>query len=82
MVKSDKTCPNQTNSTLTHCAMCYFLSHFVHFASLSPNRLTLFPFVYIVCSCRRRVEQLAARRAHNPEVAGSSPVPAILTCQS
>ncbi len=25
------------------------------------------------------VEQLAARRAHNPEVAGSSPVPAIRT---
>ena len=25
---------------------------------------------------RRRVEQLAARRAHNPEVTGSSPVPA------
>lgn len=24
----------------------------------------------------RRVEQLVARRAHNPEVAGSSPVPA------
>ena len=23
---------------------------------------------------RRKVEQLAARRAHNPEVAGSSPV--------
>ena len=27
-------------------------------------------------SNQRRVEQLAARRAHNPEVAGSSPVPA------
>ena len=27
-------------------------------------------------SHRRRVEQLAARRAHNPEVTGSSPVPA------
>ena len=26
---------------------------------------------------RRRVEQLAARRAHNPEVAGSNPAPAI-----
>ena len=25
----------------------------------------------------RGVEQLAARRAHNPEVTGSSPVPAI-----
>ena len=30
----------------------------------------------------RGVEQMVARRAHNPEVAGSSPVPAtILTCQ-
>ncbi len=27
-------------------------------------------------SCRRGVEQLVARRAHNPEVAGSSPAPA------
>ena len=27
---------------------------------------------------RRGVEQLAARRAHNPEAAGSSPAPAIL----
>ena len=26
---------------------------------------------------RRGVEQLAARRAHNPEAAGSSPAPAI-----
>ncbi len=26
---------------------------------------------------RRWVEQLAARRAHNPEAAGSSPAPAI-----
>ena len=26
----------------------------------------------------RGVEQLAARRAHNPEVTGSSPVPAII----
>ena len=26
----------------------------------------------------RGVEQLAARRAHNPEVTGSSPVPAIV----
>ena len=25
---------------------------------------------------RRRIEQLAARRAHNPEVVGSSPTPA------
>ena len=27
---------------------------------------------------RRWVEQLAARRAHNPEAVGSSPTPAIL----
>ena len=27
---------------------------------------------------QRRVEQLAARRAHNPEVIGSSPIPAIV----
>ena len=27
-------------------------------------------------SVRRRVEQLAARRAHNPEAVGSSPTPA------
>ncbi len=26
---------------------------------------------------RRRIEQLAARRAHNPEAVGSSPTPAI-----
>ena len=26
--------------------------------------------------CYRGVEQLVARRAHNPEVAGSNPVPA------
>ena len=32
---------------------------------------------YIGSHQRRRVEQLAARRAHNPEVAGSSPAPAI-----
>ena len=26
----------------------------------------------------RRVEQLAARRAHNPEVVGSNPIPATI----
>ena len=31
----------------------------------------------IITLYRRRVEQLEARRAHNPKVAGSSPVPAI-----
>ena len=34
--------------------------------------------MYIFLIQRRRVEQLAARRAHNPEVAGSNPVPANL----
>ena len=33
---------------------------------------------YITLVSRRRVEQLAARRAHNPEAVGSSPTPAIL----
>ncbi len=33
--------------------------------------------LYLRQTNRRRVEQLAARRAHNPEVTGSSPVPAI-----
>ncbi len=33
--------------------------------------------IYMIYSFpRRRVEQLAARRAHNPEVGGSSPLPA------
>ena len=32
--------------------------------------------MYYLCE-RRRIEQLAARRAHNPEVVGSSPTPAI-----
>ncbi len=30
----------------------------------------------MVLHVRRRVEQLAARRAHNPEAVGSSPTPA------
>ena len=33
---------------------------------------------YNTQTLRRGVEQLAARRAHNPEAAGSSPAPAIL----
>ena len=32
-------------------------------------------FLYSIRT-RRRIEQLAARRAHNPEVVGSSPTPA------
>ena len=32
--------------------------------------------MYYLCE-HRRIEQLAARRAHNPEVVGSSPTPAI-----
>ena len=35
-----------------------------------------FCYLYYVHT-RRGVEQLAARRAHNPEAAGSSPAPAI-----
>ena len=34
------------------------------------------PDLPILLPERRRVEQLAARRAHNPEAAGSSPAPA------
>ena len=37
-----------------------------------PQAIVVFPYHY------RGVEQLAARRAHNPEVTGSSPVPAIV----
>ena len=37
------------------------------------NPLSSFYYYYY-----RGVEQLAARRAHNPEVTGSSPVPAIV----
>ena len=33
--------------------------------------------LYNTHTLRRGVEQLAARRAHNPEAAGSSPAPAI-----
>ena len=62
--------------------MIYF--HATVFAELSKNRhikepwaLTNFDKTGIFyISIQRRVEQLAARRAHNPEVAGSSPVPA------
>ena len=32
--------------------------------------------LYNTHTLRRGVEQLAARRAHNPEAAGSSPAPA------
>ena len=38
--------------------------------------MTSLPRVGMFNVTQRRVEQLAARRAHNPEVAGSSPVPA------
>ena len=34
-------------------------------------------YVVVCIPIRRGVEQLAARRAHNPEAAGSSPAPAI-----
>ena len=39
--------------------------------------LTTFPISYTIAFTRREVEQLAARRAHNPEAAGSSPALAI-----
>ena len=38
--------------------------------------LTFFQLCFILYQVHRRVEQLAARRAHNPEVVGSSPTPA------
>lgn len=38
--------------------------------------LDIFLIVVYFMRIRRRVEQLAARRAHNPEVVGSSPTPA------
>ena len=40
--------------------------------------LTFLFISYNIPHTRRGVEQLAARRAHNPEAAGSSPAPAIL----
>ena len=38
--------------------------------------LTFFRLWFILYAVHRRVEQLAARRAHNPEAVGSSPTPA------
>ena len=38
--------------------------------------LDIFLIVVYFMHMHRRVEQLAARRAHNPEVVGSSPTPA------
>ena len=38
--------------------------------------LDIFLIVVYFMHIHRRVEQLAARRAHNPEVVGSSPTPA------
>ena len=35
-----------------------------------------------IISYRRGVEQLVARRAHNPEVAGSNPVPATIAVKA
>ena len=40
--------------------------------------LTFFQLCFILYQVHRRVEQLAARRAHNPKVVGSSPTSAIL----
>ena len=46
---------------------------------IKPNakRLDKFQKRFYYTPTRRRIEQLAARRAHNPEVVGSSPTPAI-----
>ena len=46
-------------------------------AVLSQVRILFPPLPIMGASECRGVEQLAARRAHNPKVAGSSPVPAI-----
>ncbi len=53
-----------------HCHGCWRFSDITDMIHLS-GKLTVFPYY-------RGVEQLAARRAHNPEVTGSSPVPAIV----
>ena len=39
---------------------------------------SLILLIFIFYSYYRGVEQLAARRAHNPKVTGSNPVPAII----
>ena len=44
--------------------------------NLPMNPLTTTPVKGYSTQTRRRIEQLAARRAHNPEVVGSSPTPA------
>ena len=48
-------------------------------SKIKPNakRLDKFQKRFYYTPTRRRIEQLAARRAHNPEVVGSSPTPAI-----
>ncbi len=39
-------------------------------------------YVFISLQLNRGVEQLVARRAHNPKVAGSSPASATTLCKS
>ena len=43
--------------------------------SLTIDTIIFFHYIFLT-QIRRWVEQLAARRAHNPEAAGSSPAPA------
>ena len=52
---------------------------FENFAIFCSQCVDLFGDIEYIVQTRRGVEQLAARRAHNPEAAGSSPAPAILT---
>ncbi len=47
---------------------------FIALITMLVDKIFLFP--YSTEEIRRRVEQLAARRAHNPKVVGPSPTPA------
>ncbi len=47
---------------------------FIYFFKIPVDKTYHFP--YSNQAIRRRVEQLAARRAHNPKVVGPSPTPA------
>ena len=51
----------------------FFCKVFCHFKRIA---LLLKYFSYLCTPQQRRMEQLAARWAHNPKVTGSSPVPA------
>ncbi len=43
---------------------------------IAEKNIDSLPFLMVYCNSCRGVEQSVARRAHNPKVAGSSPVPA------